>query len=146
MVEKLIRKTLLKNVMISVSLMPKVASCLKHALTRQFVFEDGEVVVSTDTAYQEVISEIYDVPAMNLLTYEGTEEEAQRAKELVVKATNTPWPFEDESSDDDDEGIQYLEPPTTMTCVEMEFYADSTTDVGLEFYPVNATQLAIVAF
>jgi len=83
---------------------------------------------------------------MNLLTYEGTEEEAQRAKELVVKTTNTPWPFEDEYSDDDDEGIQYLEPPTTMTYMEMEFYADSTTDVGLEFYPVNATQPAIVAF
>ena len=37
-------------------------------IDRTICFEDGEVVVSTDTAYQEVLSEIYSVP-MNPLTY-----------------------------------------------------------------------------
>jgi hypothetical protein len=71
---------------------------------------------------------------IKLLTYEGTEEEAQRAKELVIRVTNTPWPFEDESSDDEDETIQYLEPPIAMTRMEMEYYADTTTDLGLDSF------------
>lgn len=54
-------------------------------------FEDGEIITMTDKEYQEVISELYGVP-MELLTYEGTEEEVERAKQLVIQATSRPCP------------------------------------------------------
>jgi hypothetical protein len=105
------------------------------------------VVTSTDSAYRDLLSEIHGI-SLELLTYEGTKEEKQLAQDLLIKATNT-WPYEEDSeedSPDDEEAIHYLEPPSTMTHIEMEFCAETTTNMGLEFYPLNMTKTEILAF
>ncbi|KAN0070122.1 hypothetical protein V8E54_011703 [Elaphomyces granulatus] len=100
-------------------------------------FDDGEVITMTDKEFQEAVSESYGVP-MKLVTYEGTEEELERAKQLVIQATSRPWPFEDiddtSTSGDEDINIQHLEPPNAMTGIELESHPEATTES--QFYTV----------
>lgn len=104
-------------------------------------FDDGEVITMTDKEFQEAVSESYDVP-MKLVTYEGTEEELERAEQLAIQATSRPWPFEDDTStsDDEDISIQHLEPPNAMTGIELESYPEATTES--QFYTVPQEAVA----